>query len=84
MADPNNPSGALPGDPRFGLSEAELRDYYRTKSPAWIVRGMLKPDGGIEARAGAMDPHLDYLRASRDRIRFAGPLFTGEKRRRSQ
>ena len=78
MADPNNPSGALPGDPRFGLSEAVLRDYYRTKSPAWIVRGMLKLDGGIEARAGAMDPHLDDLRASRDRIRFAGPLFTGD------
>ncbi len=78
MADPNNPSGALPGDPRHGLSREELAAYYRAKSPAWIVRGMLKPDGGIEARAGAMEPHLAYLRASRDRIRFAGPLFADD------
>ncbi len=78
MPDANNPSGALPGDPRYGLSVDELAAYYRTKSPTWIVRGMLKPDGGIEARAGAMEPHLAYLRASRDRIRFAGPLFSDD------
>ncbi len=78
MADPNNPSGALPGDPRHGLSEDELREYYRTKSPTWIVRGMLNPDGGIAARESAMEPHLAYLRASRDRIRFAGPLIADD------
>ncbi len=78
MADANNPSGALPGDPRHGLSREELDAYYRTKSPTWIERGMLKPDGGIEARAAALDPHLKYLRASRDQIRFAGPLFADD------
>ncbi len=78
MADPKNPSGALPGDPRHGLSVEALAEYYRTKSPTWIVRGMLKPDGGVEARAAALDPHLEYLRASRDQIRFAGPLLADD------
>ncbi len=78
MNDADNPSGALPGDPRHGLSQHELGEYYRTKSPTWIVRGMLKPDGGIEARAAALDPHLKYLRANRDRIRFAGPLLADD------
>ena len=80
MNDANNPSGALPGDPRHGLSEGELRAYYRAMSPTWIVRGMLAPDGGVEARAAALDPHLEYLRASRDRIRFAGPLLGDDGR----
>jgi hypothetical protein len=78
MADPKNPSGALPGDPRHGLSEGELRVYYRNKSPTWIVRGMLDSDGGIEARAAAMEPHIEYLRATGDRIRFAGPLLADD------
>ena len=78
MSDPNNPSGTLPGDPRYGLSEEELRAYYREKSQTWIVRGMLKANGGIEARLEAMDPHIAYLRASRDRIRFSGPLMADD------
>ncbi len=78
MADLENPSGALPGDPRHGLSQDELGAYYRAKSPTWIVRGMLEPDGGAEARAAALEPHLDYLRASADRIRFAGPLLADD------
>ena len=75
MSDPNNPSGALPGDPRHGLSEAELKQYYMTKSPCWYIRARLNPDGGAEARASANDPHLAYLRSHRDQIRFAGPLL---------
>ena len=78
MADSNNPSGTLPGDPRYGLSEAEIAEYYRTKSPTWIVRGILKAEGGIEARSAAMEPHLAYLRATRDQIRFAGPLIADD------
>ena len=59
MPESNNPSGTLPGDLRYGLSVDEPKEYYRTKSPTWIVRGMLKPDGGVAARAAAMDPHID-------------------------
>lgn len=75
MADPENPSGTLPGDPRHGLSREQIKEYYRTKSPTWIVRGMLAAHGGVEARAAALDPHLEYLRASSNRIRFSGPLI---------
>ena len=78
MSDPNNPSGALPGDPRYGLSEAELEEYYRTKSPSWICKGYFKADGGLDARAAAMDAHQAYLRATEPQIRFSGPLLTDD------
>ena len=75
MSDPNNPSGALPGDPRYGLNEEELKQYYITKSPSWYIRARLNPDGGVEARAAATEPHVAYLRDHRDQIRFSGPLL---------
>ncbi len=75
MSDPTNPSGALPGDPRYGLSEAELKQYYMTKSPSWYIRARLNPDGGAEVRAAATEPHVAYLREHRDRLRFSGPLL---------
>lgn len=78
MSDPHNPSGALPGDPRYGLSEAELKEYYMTKSPSWYIRARLNPDGGAEARASATEPHLAYLRDHRDQIRFSGPLLSDD------
>ena len=48
--DPNNPSGALPGDPRHGLSKEQLAAYYKTKSPSWICKGYFKTEGGLELR----------------------------------
>ena len=75
MADPNNPSGALPGDPRYGLSQEELAAYYETKSPSWICKGYFKQDGGIALREQAMDAHMAYLRKTQDQIRFTGPLL---------
>jgi uncharacterized protein YciI len=74
VADPNNPSGALPGDPRYGLSEAELKEYYRTKSPTWIIRTKASPTNA-EVRAAKMENHKAYLRASADRLRFSGPML---------
>ncbi len=78
MFDPNNPSGALPGDPRYGLSEAELKEYYRTKSSSWICKGYFKADGGLDLRQSAMDAHQAYLRAHQDQIRFSGPLLADD------
>jgi uncharacterized protein len=77
MADPKNPSGALPGDPRHGLSEEELKRYYATKAPCWCVRALLGPDGGPRRKA-ALDPHLAYLRSLRKEIRFAGPIMEAD------
>lgn len=78
MADPNNPSGALPGDPRYGLSEAELKEYYRRKQPAWIITSTVTPDGKA-LRQQHMQAHMDFLRANRDVIRFSGPLLDEEE-----
>ena len=75
MADPENPSGALPGDPRYGLSKIELAKYYRTKTPSWICKGYFKADSGIALREKAMDAHQTYLRKTQDQIRFTGPLL---------
>ena len=72
-----NPSGALPGDPRYGLSEEALKRYYATKSPCWSIRALLGPDGGPK-RVAALDPHLAYLRAHRPEIRFAGPILADD------
>ena len=78
MSDPNNPSGALPGDPRYGLSEQELKQYYMTKSPSWLIVARLRADGGAEARLSANEEHMAYLRDHRDQIRFAGPLLSDD------
>lgn len=78
MTDPNNPSGTLPGDPRYGLTEEQLKEYYRNSSQTWIIRGYLKTEGGLEAREAAMEPHLAFLRANRSRIRFAGPTLADD------
>ena len=75
MSDPNNPSGALPGDPRYGLSEAALKQYYMPKSPSWYIRARLNPDGGAEARVAATEAHVVYLRGCADQLRFSGPLL---------
>ena len=73
--DPQNPSGALPGDPRFGLTKEELAVYYKNKSPSWICKGYFKPEGGLALREGAMGAHQAYLRKTRDQIRFTGPIL---------
>ena len=75
MSDPHNPSGALPGDPRHGLSAEELKQYYMDKSPSWYIRARLNPAGGAAARTAATEPHVAYLRAHRDQLRFSGPLL---------
>lgn len=77
MSDPHNPSGALPGDPRYGLNEEQLKRYYATKSPCWMINARIGPQGGPR-REAANVPHIEYLRAHRDVIRFAGPTWTDD------
>lgn len=75
VSEPTNPSGALPGDPRHGLTEEELDDYYRSRGPSWIVHAVFRDDDGVEIAESVMDEHRDYLRSASDRLRFAGPLL---------
>ncbi|MBM3558569.1 MAG: hypothetical protein FJX53_01460 [Alphaproteobacteria bacterium] len=77
MVDPNNAAGALPGDPRYGIDEAQLAAYYRNKAPSWLIVGRLGGDG-IARREKAMPPHIVYLRTNRSRIRYAGPMFSDD------
>lgn len=72
---PDNPSGALPGDPRHGLNEEQLVEYYSGLGPSWIVHAVVRDADGLEIVASVMDQHLEYLRSSRDQIRFAGPAL---------
>ena len=73
-ADSTNPSGALPGDPRHGLSEEQLQAYYRESRSQLDCASNVSPSG-VEPQiaASVMDEHLEYLRSTRDQIRFAGP-----------
>jgi uncharacterized protein YciI len=77
MADSSNPSGALPGDPRYGLSEAQLKEYYATKSPTWIIRSTAGPKNA-EIRMAKTPDHMAYLRASANRLRFSGPMLSDD------
>jgi uncharacterized protein YciI len=76
--EPSNPSGALPGDPRHGLTEEQLEDYYRQRGPSWIVHAVLRDEGGLETADSVMGQHLEYLRSASDQIRFAGPTLGGD------
>ena len=76
--DPKNPSGALPGDPRYGLSKEQLAEYYKTKSPSWICKGYFKTEGGLELREAGMEGHQAHLTGTQDQIRFTGPLLKAD------
>ena len=79
IAEPTNPSGALPGDPRHGLTEEQLEDYYRERGPSWIVHAVRR-EGGLETADSVMGQHLEYLRSAGDQIRFAGPTLGDDGR----
>jgi uncharacterized protein YciI len=78
MSDSTNPSGALPGDPRYGLSEDQLKQYYMTKSPSWCIRCVMDPESGMQRREANTAPHTEYLREQRGVIRFAGPSIADD------
>ena len=78
IATQDNPSGALPGDPRHGLNEKQLEDYYRNLGMSWIVQAVFREEGGLETVAATMDEHRAYLRSASDQIRFAGPVLNND------
>ena len=75
MIDPKNPSGALIGDPRYGLNEEELKQYYMKKSPCWYIHFELDLIRGQAVRSEFKEEHLSYLQKHADQIRFSGPLL---------
>lgn len=69
--------GYLPGDPRHGLSPEELTKFYNSRTPQWLIRCTYGPDG-LAKREGALPPHVSYLSARKDQIRFVGPLLADD------
>jgi hypothetical protein len=56
----DQPTGYLPGDPRYGLQGEALKDYYRTKAAQWAIYGWDKP-GTREARRAALAEQKRYV-----------------------
>src|ERR1700751_4757655 len=47
----DQPTGYLPGDPRYGLQGEALKDYYRTKAAQWAIYCWDKPGVAKSRRA---------------------------------
>ena len=51
----------LPGDPRYGLNEEELREYYRSKPAQWAIYCWDKA-GMLETRGSFLQDQKNYVR----------------------
>lgn len=61
------PTGYLPGDPRYGLSGETLANYYRTKSAQWAIYCWDKP--GMQAKRRALLPEQKrYVQGFGERV----------------
>ena len=56
-----NPSGYLPGDPRYGLQGEALKDYYRTKPAQWAIYCWDEP-GKLDTRRALLQEQKDYVK----------------------
>ena len=74
MNDLANPSGALKGDPRYGLTDSELKLYYMNKSPCWFIHIEQDTEKFLGIDDSIRQQHTEYLNAHSDKIRFVGPL----------
>lgn len=57
----------LPGDPRYGLSAEELKEYYRTKAAQWAIYCWDKP-GTLEARGTHLQDQRHYVGSFGERV----------------
>jgi len=62
-------AGYLPGDPRYGLSGEELRQFYRSKPPQWAIYCWDK--------AGTSQARTTFLQAQKDYVRNFGEQVIG-------
>jgi uncharacterized protein YciI len=61
------PTGYLPGDPRYGLSGEPLKAYYRTKAAQWAIYCWDKPGAG-ETRRAALAQQQAYVKSFGERV----------------
>jgi uncharacterized protein YciI len=72
-------TGYLPGDPRYGLSEEALRNYYRTKPAQWAIYCWDKP--GTEAtRRALLQNQKSYVKDFGERVIGYGHFVSDDGR----
>ena len=74
-----NPTGYLPGDPRYGLQGEALKDYYRSKPAQWAIYCWDAP-GKADARRALLAEQKDYVREFGERVIGYGHLVSDDGR----
>src|ERR1700722_20018519 len=62
-----NPTGYLPGDPRYGLQGEALKDYYRQKPAQWAIYCWDEP-GKQDSRRALLHEQKDYIKSFSERV----------------
>jgi uncharacterized protein len=78
-AEDGNPSGYLPGDPRYGLQGEALKDYYRTKPAQWAIYCWDKP-GTAETRRALLTEQKSYIKNFGERVIGYGHFVSDDGR----
>jgi uncharacterized protein YciI len=74
-----NPSGYLPGDPRYGLQGEALKDYYRTKPAQWAIYCWDKP-GTAATRRTLLAEQKSYIKTFGERVIGYGHFVSDDGR----
>src|SRR5258708_3449066 len=77
-----NPSGYLPGDPRYGLQGEAVKDYYRTKPAQWAIDCWDKP-GTAATRRALLAEQKSYIKKFRRAHHRLRPLHIRRRPRSS-
>ena len=74
-----NPTGYLPGDPRYGLQGEALKGYYRTKPAQWAIYCWDKP-GTAETRRALLAEQKSYVKNFGERVIGYGHFVSDDGR----
>jgi uncharacterized protein YciI len=74
-----NPTGYLPGDPRYGLQGEALKHYYRTKPAQWAIYCWDKP-GTAEIRRALLAEQKSYVKNFGERVIGYGHFVSDDGR----
>jgi uncharacterized protein YciI len=75
----DQPTGYLPGDPRYGLQGEALKDYYRTKAAQWAIYCWDKPDAAGTRRA-LLPEQMSYVASFGERVIGYGHFVSDDGR----
>jgi len=75
----DQPTGYLPGDPRYGLQGEALKDYYRTKPAQWAIYCWDKP-GVAETRRALVPEQKRYVASFGERVIGYGHFVSDDGR----